>query len=134
MFGRIEVVAFESSDIPRRSLCPLWQPSVCRSGIGQEDIVRCMLVYAGEVELSDVQVPVGARAIERLVSTTGAGDGHSILSQEVSRPKATNPKNADALQAEFASHETTAEVKIAVVTSTARQSKVAIRAADQRSG
>src|SRR6266850_4620178 len=131
MLGRIQVVPFEGPDIPGGALRALRQLSVNRSGIGEEDVIRGMLIHAGQVKLPDIQIAVRARPVVGTVSAPRAQNGIPIsVIEEEGRAQAGYPKDADALQTKLPCHETLADVQKAVITSAARQSETAIGTAD----
>src|SRR5437879_1980277 len=114
-------MAFEGPDIPSGALCAFGQFTIRRRCIGEKDIVGGMLINTGQIELADVQVAIRADAIERFIAASRTRDWRAILSQEVCWPQSRYSISADSLQAQFAQHESLADVQVAVITAAARQ-------------
>ncbi len=78
--------------IPLRSLSTDWKYCglvdgrwACGSRVGQKYVVACALIYAGDVELSNIYTSVNTCPIERSIATTSTGYRHPICSQEKGR-------------------------------------------------
>src|SRR2546430_12641203 len=82
--------------IPLRSLSTDWKycglvdgRRACGSRVGQKYVVACALIYAGDVELSNIYTSVNTCPIERSIATTSTGYRHPICSQEKGDRKST---------------------------------------------
>src|SRR5437870_11278195 len=96
--------------IPLRSLSTDWKYCglvdgrwACGSRVGQKYVVACALIYAGDVELSNIYTSVNTCPIERSIATTSTGYRNSRNSigrgrEEEGRPQARPAVDSDALQ------------------------------------
>src|SRR5438552_4722156 len=130
--------------IPLRSLSTDWKYCglvdgrwACGSRVCQKYVVACALIYAGDVELSNIYTSVNTSPIEGTIASTSAGYRNSRNSigrgrEEEGRPQTRPAVDSDALQPEVRNQEALAEVKVTVVASSKWQPWGTVSATQER--